>query len=937
MRTVLFERILNTNGRNAMPYLCLIVVLAVMVPMGAVAEEYRTPTETVVVRTDDAAQIRFQDIARTTFSYTGEDGRDTLSIDWALTVESDDSRDFEEIADRIDVVTDSDGGRITVRLEHPRRMGTHGFFSSLFRNDLDWHVEMNVTGPSGTDLECDADFSEISFAGTNGILAIDADFGETTITDHIGALNAEVSFGDFECTALDGTFSLEAEFSEVSCDLARLAGDSRASASFGSVTLGFPAGTDADIRADSSFGDIKYRVDSAQDRSENGADNRVLGRGGPVVDLSASFGDIIIRTGDNVERSISTNDRDSMSILPITSSSSWQYSHDSDSMTLSVESIGTLGGWPTAVLACSDAPERPFDTIGIVARDDGLYLTSIEGRFFGHRLPPMRFDEPRLWLPYRVQAYVEGDDVVGTVTITEVDGIMDTSIITTGVMGTASGSLENVITYRIVMHDEDTWRIALAPGVGFAAIGPWELTGHNSGNARKPRDRQKEARPQFREGVVRSVSVRGDEVVSETEIRDRLGIEPGRRYTRAEIEEAVDALPRGHRIIEDATFRIEEDGALTVRVHERDLLDVDFEPMFSFNRVGGVGIGPRVEIESLLGPISLIEGGGEYHFASEEWTYAVRGEKVVGNNRFLTIGGSYRRGYESAMDWAIPDADTHVNAFLLGEATKNLHKVEGATASLTLARESLGVLKAEYFDEKFESVKKHTNWSLFDDDRKDNNPPLPALSEGRATGMRYSIELQRRTTGINTGLYLAWEQTWDSGADSIDDYTRVFGSLVTTWLTSPRQMMKLRLAGGWTPDVLPPQKDFRLGGLNTLRGYAYESVPLGNPRAFQQGGSRMFLANLEHCLRGNSDFGIILFADAGNVWLEGEDQEIADLRRDIGIGITFDTDIFMLGQAIPSFSAITSDDRGGLRVNWAIPVGPVPHDSLWTVNFVQGF
>ena len=89
--------------------------------------------------------------------------------------------------------------------------------------------------------------------------------------------------------------------------------------------------------------------------------------------------------------------------------------------------------------------------------------------------------------------------------------------------------------------------------------------------------------------------------------------------------------------------------------------------------------------------------------------------------------------------------------------------------------------------------------------------------------------------------------------------------------------------------------------------------------------------------RGHGDFGIIFFADAGNVWREGEDRELGDLRRDIGIGISTGADFLMFGQAIPSFSAITPHDRGDLRLNWAIPVGPVPHDSQWTVNFVQGF
>ena len=82
---------------------------------------------------------------------------------------------------------------------------------------------------------------------------------------------------------------------------------------------------------------------------------------------------------------------------------------------------------------------------------------------------------------------------------------------------------------------------------------------------------------------------------------------------------------------------------------------------------------------------------------------------------------------------------------------------------------------------------------------------------------------------------------------------------------------------------------------------------------------------------------MVVFGDAGNVWLKGLDVDFKDLKRDVGLGVTFGDDFFS------SINNMSFKGRGkggaaeGLRINWAVPVGNVPHVSRWTVNFVRGF
>ena len=93
----------------------------------------------------------------------------------------------------------------------------------------------------------------------------------------------------------------------------------------------------------------------------------------------------------------------------------------------------------------------------------------------------------------------------------------------------------------------------------------------------------------------------------------------------------------------------------------------------------------------------------------------------------------------------------------------------------------------------------------------------------------------------------------------------------------------------------------------------------------------MLLANIDYFLGRDEDFRMVVFGDVGGVWLKGEDVDARDLKRDLGVGFVFGGDFFPLENR-------RSDELvSGLRVNWAVPVGPEKHVSHWTVNFVRAY
>ncbi len=444
-------------------------------------------------------------------------------------------------------------------------------------------------------------------------------------------------------------------------------------------------------------------------------------------------------------------------------------------------------------------------------------------------------------------------------------------------------------------------------------------------------------KPIFSEGTIKSITIRGTWLLAEEDVEQMLNISQGGYYKRDDISGAVNNLKNESRFINLASFSIDIDGNLSVLIHEVEPLTKDFDLYGSFSRVAGVGIGPRITFNSVIGPLSELSCGTQYHWGNKEWTYNVKAEKRLFEKNLLVLGGTYRQDYESSMNWAIPTHDSYMNAFVLGIETLNYYQVEGATGYISQSLKDIFTVRAKYFEEDYSSLKKHTNWSFFNNrHRKEDNPSLALDSEGRLTGICYSVLLKNGSSIMNSMLYLEAENTFDKRLDTLPAYTRFFGNFVYNTRLPYLHLLKIRLAGGYSDDVLPEQKSFRLGGLNTLRGFAFGEVPeplsVRNGFGYQGGGNRMLLANIDYFTgRSDDDFRFIFFGDVGGVWVNRKDVAMKDLKRDLGIGITFGGDFF----------APAGDDKNpfsdSFRINWAIPVGNVPHVSQWTFNFIRAY
>ena len=848
-------------------------------------------------------EVMMRDVSFTDLEYNGSEGATSFDITFERIVETNDQDEFDHLADDMIMKTDVSNGRLTIDFDLPRQTG-RGIFDRIFDRDAEWKVKLTITGPETIDLDIDTDFGESDINNTIGNLNIDADFTDFNVTGHTGMLSGELDFGSLDAESIEGAFDITSNFSRVDLRLTALRGDSRVSTSFGNANIRIPEDTGAEIVAGSRG--INYNLRRSE--SSGSGRNRIIGDGGNRIDLNASFGSITLsdyRPGDRSSSS-GTNTGE----FTLSRGMQWEFRNGSRSFTIRAESYSRVGGNPTAVLV-SEGRDAPFQRISIIHTSAGILLTGIDGTFFDRDMSNLSFDPPKYWLPYDTSVSIN-DAILGSV-ITE--------------------SRDDGFDYEIITPGGDRHRISISTTGGFTRFDGFRVT-----EASEPEQQPAETPPppQFTSGAVRSVDIRlrGSRLLDSADINDRLDISTGTVYTRDEIDDAVEAL-EDDRFIDSAYFRITPDGDLTVTVYERDIIDTDHDLDFSFSRVGGVGVGPRFTLNSLAGPFTKISAGAEYHFANKEWTYDVTGEKRFFDPAHqLFIGGGYRDAYESVLDWAIPKDEASANAFLAGLENNNLYEVKGGTAFIGFSIHDDFSIRAAWFDEEFSSLKKHTNWSLFNAGHtKADNLPLIASFETRYSGMRYGTSYFYRDGFMQSRLTMEAEQGEPEHSGGIpESYTRYLGDVEFLWRFQWDNMMRFRVAGGYSDDDLPPQRAFRLGGLNTLRGYEFESVPTLDPRAgqigFLYGGNSMMLANLDYIYGVENDMGIAFFADAGNVWYN--DADLSDLKGDVGVGIIF-------GE-LWGYSLLDDDDLpDGLRINWATPVGDVPHTSYWTINFTTMF
>lgn len=119
---------------------------------------------------------------------------------------------------------------------------------------------------------------------------------------------------------------------------------------------------------------------------------------------------------------------------------------------------------------------------------------------------------------------------------------------------------------------------------------------------------------------------------------------------------------------------------------------------------------------------------------------------------------------------------------------------------------------------------------------------------------------------------------------------------------------------------LPIYEKFFLGGINTLRGYSYQSVSPKDANGDLIGGERMAVVNLEYRFPLVKKAGIVgvVFYDTGNSWTAEDGYDFSDLRKSVGVGVRW---MSPMGPLRLEYGYVLDPKPGDDSSNWEFTIG----------------
>ncbi len=391
------------------------------------------------------------------------------------------------------------------------------------------------------------------------------------------------------------------------------------------------------------------------------------------------------------------------------------------------------------------------------------------------------------------------------------------------------------------------------------------------------------------EGHIDKIEVKGNKRIKTKNIIDALDISPGMVYKKSDFNRAVNNMRNKLPYFRHVTWTSvkDTDGLNIIRIslEEGNFVEHKLKPIAEFDRVHGLSLGVRPEIESKFWGANTYFGI-RYGFSSKIWNYQFGIGKSIFQNNKTTFGLNVYKLTDTNDSDLISDNEHFWAEFLLGEAYRDFYQREGFEISINQKTPFVAQFGLKYRDDEYLSLKKTEDWSIlnrsYDEKYKNIGYKIkrnnPSILEGRMKSViaecNFDTRDKRQTDGWYTTLSAEYAGEWLGGdydfkiyQANIRRYTRLSGN----------QFLLFRIKAGIADRKLETDhpKRFYLGGIGTLRGFWYKEFE----------GDKMALINTEYWIRtGAFGLGIGVFMDSGYAWKYDQKMKVSDLRTDIGIG-----------------------------------------------------
>ena len=329
---------------------------------------------------------------------------------------------------------------------------------------------------------------------------------------------------------------------------------------------------------------------------------------------------------------------------------------------------------------------------------------------------------------------------------------------------------------------------------------------------------------------------------------------------------------------------------------------------------------------------AYVAGHLSFKVASDRFGYALGFERPFFDRTKLYIGGELHDLTASDDQWQISGGEASFAAFAVRRSYRDYYRRRGVQVSGALRVHPQVELLMAWRGERHERLEVKSEFSLWGGD--DPFRPNLLAAAGRLNALivgasvdgrsfdRESLEATYRRHQLDTpfGERLQspeskhddqpiWRIDWTSEISTADglgsdfDFRRHIVSGRARVPISPHQDFGVRAIGGWSDGVLPPQRQFAIGGLGSVHGYGFKAAV----------GSSLALVNLEYGIgwrNGPKVFGLF---DAGRVTSPGRAD--APWLNGVGIGL----------------------GAGGVRLDFGYKLDNVPSSLQVTVRFGRTF
>ncbi|MGB9774432.1 MAG: BamA/TamA family outer membrane protein [Bacteroidota bacterium] len=298
------------------------------------------------------------------------------------------------------------------------------------------------------------------------------------------------------------------------------------------------------------------------------------------------------------------------------------------------------------------------------------------------------------------------------------------------------------------------------------------------------------------------------------------------------------------------------------------------DALFRYNRVEGffVGIGHEKKYywdgTQRHSPSGLIG----YAFALHRWQYLLGWDFWFGNMHRTEFGAEIHSGTDTKDSWIIDEMENTTAALFVRLDYRDYFFRNGFSFHAAQYLSPQIRLQVTYGADRYESLSKQTNWSLFYPSRLFR--PNPSIEDGLMRSIVFSTDIvtynsnrpnkggwrihgQAEFAGNATGNQLGGDFSFSQYLLDVRQYQPI----------SEKSQIRLRARAGLASSGTPRQKSFEIGGLGSLPAYRFKEFS----------GTKMLLLNGELLLRGDlldevpvmswfsHSLSLILFADAATI------------------------------------------------------------------------